>query len=77
MYPKLELLYENTLNQRNIFKLFFDNMQIDDLKLIIKVAEYGNISAAATHLNMQSATASAAIKRVEKHLGFDLLFAPQ
>ena len=47
-------------------------MQIEDLKIILKVAEYRSITAAATSLDMSTATASAAIKRVEKNLGIDL-----
>lgn len=47
-------------------------MLLDDLNVVLKVAEFRNITAAATHLNMRSATASAAIKRVEKHLGAEL-----
>lgn len=47
-------------------------MQIDDLKLVLKVAEFRSITAAATNLDMQIATASAALKRVEKALGAEL-----
>lgn len=44
-------------------------MQTKDLKIILKVAECQSISAAAKQLNISAATASAAIKRVEKLLG--------
>lgn len=47
-------------------------MQIDDLKLILKVAEFKSITLAAAKLDMRTATASAAIKRVEATLGVDL-----
>ena len=47
-------------------------MQIDDLKLILKVAEFKSITLAAAKLDMRTATASAAIKRVESTLGVDL-----
>ncbi|XPF94327.1 LysR family transcriptional regulator [Colwellia sp. RE-S-Sl-9] len=47
-------------------------MLISDLEIIIKTAEFGSITAAATHLDIQVARASAAIKRVEKQLGFEL-----
>ncbi|MDP2610229.1 MULTISPECIES: LysR family transcriptional regulator [unclassified Oceanobacter] len=38
----------------------------------VKVAEFRSITAAATSLNMRSATASAALKRVESALGVEL-----
>lgn len=47
-------------------------MQLADLQIILKVAEFRSITAAAASLNMQTATASAAIKRVERALGADL-----
>lgn len=47
-------------------------MHTKDLKIILKVAEYQNITAAANSLNITAATASAAIKRVEKDLGAEL-----
>lgn len=47
-------------------------MQIDDLKLILKVAEFKSITLAAAKLDMRTATASAAIKRVETSLGTEL-----
>ncbi|CAB9494454.1 LysR family transcriptional regulator [Alteromonas macleodii] len=47
-------------------------MLLDDLNVVIKVAEFKNITAAATHLNMRTATASAAVKRVEQALGAEL-----
>jgi len=47
-------------------------MQLDDLLVVIKVAEFRSITAAATHLDMQVATASAAVKRVEAQLGSEL-----
>ncbi|WDE09196.1 LysR family transcriptional regulator [Thalassomonas viridans] len=47
-------------------------MLLSDLEIIIKTAELGSITAAATNLDMQVARASAAIKRVEKQLGFEL-----
>lgn len=47
-------------------------MQISDLQLVAKTAQLGSISAAAAQLDVQVAMASAAIKRVEKQLGFEL-----
>ncbi|MGJ8693001.1 MAG: LysR substrate-binding domain-containing protein [Thalassotalea sp.] len=47
-------------------------MLLEDLQVIIKVAEFRSITAAAASLDMRTATASAAIKRVEKALGADL-----
>ncbi|WP_349343176.1 LysR family transcriptional regulator [Marinobacter sp. MMG032] len=47
-------------------------MTFDDLTVVLKVAEFRNISAAATSLDMRPATASAAVKRVEKSLGAEL-----
>lgn len=47
-------------------------MLIQDLQVVLKVAEFRSITAAAASLDMQIATASAALKRVEKALGIDL-----
>jgi DNA-binding transcriptional LysR family regulator len=47
-------------------------MLIEDLQVVLKIAEFRNITAAAASLDMQTATASAALKRVEKSLGIDL-----
>lgn len=47
-------------------------MQTEDLQVILKVAEFRSISAAATSLDMHAATASAAVKRVEQALGVEL-----
>lgn len=47
-------------------------MLIEDLQVVLKVAEFRNITAAATQLDMLSATASAAVKRVENALGVEL-----
>ena len=47
-------------------------MNIEDLKLILKVAEFRSITLAAAKLDMRTATASAAIKRVESALGSEL-----
>jgi DNA-binding transcriptional LysR family regulator len=47
-------------------------MLVEDLKVIVKVAEFRSITAAAESLDMQTATASAAIKRIERTLGVDL-----
>jgi len=47
-------------------------MLLEDLQVILKVAEFRSITAAATHLDMRTATASAALKRVEKALGTEL-----
>ena len=47
-------------------------MLIEDLQVVLKVAEFKSIPAAATDLDMRTATASAALKRVEKALGVEL-----
>lgn len=47
-------------------------MTFDDLTVVLKVAEFRNITAAATSLDMRPATASAAVKRVEQQLGIEL-----
>lgn len=47
-------------------------MLLEDLRLIVKVAELRSITATATQLDMHIATASAAIKRVENALGAQL-----
>jgi DNA-binding transcriptional LysR family regulator len=47
-------------------------MLLEDLQLILKVAEFRSITAAAANLNMRTATASAAVKRVESALGVEL-----
>ena len=47
-------------------------MLIQDLEVVLKVAEFRSITAAATSLDMRVATASAAVKRVEASLGVEL-----
>ncbi|MBU2919038.1 LysR family transcriptional regulator [Psychrosphaera sp. F3M07] len=47
-------------------------MLLEDLQIIVKVAEFRSITAAAVSLDMRVATASAAIKRVEAALGMQL-----
>ena len=47
-------------------------MLLEDLNVILKVAEFRSITAAAESLDMRTATASAAIKRVERSLGVEL-----
>ncbi|WP_117232829.1 LysR family transcriptional regulator [Vibrio maerlii] len=47
-------------------------MLLQDLEVILKVAEFRSITAAATNLDMRTATASAAVKRVEAALGVEL-----
>ncbi|PPK48876.1 LysR family transcriptional regulator, partial [Marinobacter persicus] len=47
-------------------------MSLDDLIVVLRVAEFRNITAAATSLDMRAATASAAVKRVEQELGVEL-----
>ncbi|MEM7206920.1 MAG: LysR substrate-binding domain-containing protein [Pseudomonadota bacterium] len=47
-------------------------MLLDDLHIIIKVAEFQSITKAATSLDIRTATASAALKRVEKSIGAEL-----
>lgn len=47
-------------------------MLIEDLYVVLKVAEFRSITKAATNLDMLTATASAAVKRVEASLGVEL-----
>lgn len=47
-------------------------MLLEDLQVILKVAEFKSITKAAASIDMRTATASAAIKRVEAALGVDL-----
>jgi len=47
-------------------------MLLEDLQIVLKVAEFRSITAAAADLGMLSATASAALKRVENALGAEL-----
>lgn len=47
-------------------------MLLEDLQVVLKVAEFRSITAAATHLDMRTSTASAALKRVESALGVEL-----
>jgi len=47
-------------------------MLLEDLQVVLKVAEFRSITAAATNLDMRTATASAALKRVERALGVEL-----
>ena len=47
-------------------------MLLEDLQVVLKVAEFRSITAAATNLDMRTATASAALKRVESALGVEL-----
>ena len=42
---------------------------LDDLRLLVRIADAGNLSAAARQLGWLPATASAALKRVETELG--------
>lgn len=47
-------------------------MLIQDFQIVLKVAELRSITAAAAYFDMRTATASAALKRVEKSLGAEL-----
>ncbi len=47
-------------------------MLLEDLQVVLKVAEFRSITAAAANLDMRAATASAAVKRVEGVLGAEL-----
>lgn len=47
-------------------------MLLEDLQLVLKVAEFRSITAAAANLDMRTGTASAALKRVESALGVEL-----
>ncbi len=47
-------------------------MLLEDLQVVLKVAEFRSITGAATALDMRMATASAAVKRVEASLGAEL-----
>ncbi|MBY5993652.1 LysR family transcriptional regulator [Ferrimonas balearica] len=47
-------------------------MQLEDLQVVLKVAECRSITAAAVSLDLRTGTASAAVKRVEAALGAEL-----
>jgi len=47
-------------------------MLLEDLQVVLNVTEFRSITAAAESLNMCTATASAAVKRVESALGMEL-----
>ena len=47
-------------------------MLLEDLQVVLKVAEFRSITAAAANLDMLTATASVALKRVEAALGVEL-----
>lgn len=47
-------------------------MLLEDLQLVLKVAELRSITAAAIHLDMSTPRASTAVKRVEETLGAEL-----
>ena len=47
-------------------------MLLEDLQVVLKVAEFRSITAAATSLDMRTGTASAAVKRVENALSAEL-----
>lgn len=47
-------------------------MLLEDLQVVLKVAEFRSITAAATHLDMSTPRASTALKRVEEALGVQL-----
>ena len=47
-------------------------MLLEDLEVVLKVAEFRSITAAAANLDMRTSTASAALKRVEHTLGAEL-----
>ncbi len=47
-------------------------MLLEDLQVVLKVAELRSITAAATHLDMSTPRASTALKRVEEALGVEL-----
>lgn len=47
-------------------------MLLEDLDVVLKVAEFRSITAAAASLDMRTGTASAALKRVEAELGMAL-----
>ena len=56
----------------NHYQNILENMLLEDLHVILKVAEFRSITAAAESLDMRIATASAALKRVERALGAEL-----
>ena len=47
-------------------------MLLEDLHVVLKIAELRSITAAATHLDMSTPRASTALKRVEEALGVEL-----
>lgn len=56
----------------NHYQILFECVLLKDLQVFLKVAEFRSITAAAESLDIQTATASAALKRVESALGTEL-----
>jgi DNA-binding transcriptional LysR family regulator len=56
----------------NYYQIWIDYMLLADLEVVLKVAEFKSIKQAAESLNLQTATASAALKRAEQTLGVEL-----
>ncbi|MGN8274402.1 LysR family transcriptional regulator [Pseudomonas sp. SMV71] len=48
-------------------------LRFDDLQLFVRAADLGSLSAAARVMDLSAAVASAALKRIEQHLGARLL----
>ncbi|MGC5699710.1 LysR family transcriptional regulator [Pseudomonas sp. NFXW11] len=48
-------------------------LRFDDLQLFVRAADLGSLSAAARVMDLSPAVASAALKRIEQHLGARLL----
>ncbi|AOE63676.1 LysR substrate-binding domain-containing protein [Pseudomonas corrugata] len=48
-------------------------LRFDDLQLFVRAADLGSLSAAARGMDLSAAVASAALKRIEQHLGARLL----
>ncbi len=48
-------------------------LRFDDLQLFVRAADLGSLSAAARVMDLSPAVASAALKRIEEHLGARLL----
>lgn len=65
-------MLEKPPNSTFFFKWFLKMLQLQDLQLFVQIARLGSISAAARQFDFTPAAASAAVKRLEQHLGCPL-----
>lgn len=56
------------------FQIIFDNINLEDLQVVLKVMGFHSITTVATHLDMRTATDSTAVKRVENVPGVEAFY---